>query len=62
MKPIRVSPHRRVPTAQLSLPWPASRITALDTVDRAGVIALLARLLLEAARPAREPGDAHDAS
>ena len=62
MKPSRSSPHRRPPTAQLSLPWQASRITALDTPDRAGVIALLARLLAEAARPARAQENADDAS
>ena len=62
MKPSRSSLHRRPPIVQLSLPLQASRITAVDTPDRAGVIALLARLLVEAARPAREPEDAHDAS
>ena len=61
MKPSRSSPHRRPPIVQLSLPLQASRITALDTPDRAGVIALLARLLVEAARPARAQDDAHDA-
>ena len=45
MKPSRSSPHRRPPIVQLSLPLQASRITALDIPDRAGVIALLARLL-----------------
>jgi hypothetical protein len=38
----------------------ASPITALDTPDRAGVIALLARLLVEAARPACAQEDADD--
>jgi hypothetical protein len=62
MKPSRSSPHRRPPIVQLSLPLQASRITALDTLDRAGVIALLARLLVEAAQPAHAQEDAHDAS
>jgi hypothetical protein len=62
MKPSRSSPHRRPPIVQLSLPLQASRITALDTLDRAGVIALLARLLVEAARAAHAQEDAHDAS
>lgn len=62
MKPRRPSPHRRLPTAQLSLPLPPSRIAALDTTNRAGVIAMLARLLFEAARPGREREDDHDAS
>lgn len=62
MKPSRSSPHRRPPPAQLSLPLQASRIAALDTPARAGVVALLARLLIEAARPAREPEDTDDAS
>jgi hypothetical protein len=62
MKASRSSRHRRPPTAQLSLPLQASRIATLDTSERAGVIALLARLLVEAARPAREPEGSHDAS
>lgn len=62
MKPSRSSPHRRPPTAQLALPWPAPQIAALGSTDRAGVIALLARLLFEAARPAHEREGAHDAS
>ena len=62
MKPSRSSPHRRPPLAQLSLPLAASRIAALDPTDRAGVVAMLARLLFEAARPAREEGAPHDAA
>jgi hypothetical protein len=62
MKPSRSSPHRRPPIVQLSLPLQASRIMALDIPDRAGVIALLARLLIEAVRPAREEEATHDAS
>ena len=62
MKPSRSSPHRRPPTAQLSLPLQASRIATLVPSERAGVVALLARLLVEAARPAREPEGTHDAA
>jgi hypothetical protein len=62
MKPSRPSPHRRPSTVQLSLPWPTARIAGLDTAGRAGVIALLARLLIEATPPAPVPEDAHDAS
>jgi hypothetical protein len=59
MKPRPSSARRRPPTRQLLLPLPASRVGALDARYRAGVIATLARLLLEAARPAelREGGD-----
>jgi len=47
---------------QLSLLLPAPRVTALAPEERAGVVAALARLLLEAAGapPARE--GVHDAS
>ena len=62
MKPSRSSRHRRPPTAQLSLPLQVSPITALNTPDRISVIALLARLLVEAVRPACAQEDADDAS
>jgi hypothetical protein len=62
MKPSRSSSHRRPPLAQLSLPLQASRIAALNPTDHAGVVAMLARLLFEAAHPAREQEAAHDAS
>jgi hypothetical protein len=62
MKPSRSSPRQHPLTAQLALPLQASRIAALDTTDRAGVVALLARLLFEAVQSPRAQEDAHDAS
>ncbi len=62
MKPSRSSRRRRPPTGQLTLPLEAPRIVALDTTARAGLVGLVARLLVEAARPAREPEGAHEAS
>lgn len=41
------------PKTQLLLPLHAVRIFVLDSCVRAGVVAALARLLLEAARPPR---------
>ena len=60
MKPGRSSPHSGRPTAQLALPLHPTPITTLPPKDRAGVVALLARLLLEAAprRPESEGADA----
>jgi hypothetical protein len=59
MRPRQVS--RRTPpvSMQLSLLLPAPRVTALAPEARAGVVAALARLLLEAAgsTPASEGGD-----
>jgi hypothetical protein len=61
MKPTRRSPRQRPPTAQLVLPFQPPRIAALDPADHAGVVALVARLLFEAARPAQQADRAHDA-
>jgi hypothetical protein len=47
---------------QLSLHLLAPRMVRLAPAERAGVIAALARLLLEAARPAAILGGADDAS
>jgi hypothetical protein len=47
---------------QLSLLPPAPRVVMLAPEERAGVIAALARLLLEAARPPHAPEGADDAS
>ena len=54
MKPTRSSSHPPLP--QLSLLLHPTPITALNAKDRAGVIAVLARLLLEAALPWPERG------
>jgi hypothetical protein len=60
MKPRRSSPHVRPPTPQLALSLRPTPLTALPAKDRASVVALLARLLLEAARgrPESEVADA----
>lgn len=49
-------------TTQLSLLRPTPREVALAEAERAGVIAVLARLLLEAARPRAAAEGADDAS
>jgi len=59
MKPRRSA--RRLPTTQLSLPLQALQVTALDAHERAGLIAVLARLLLEAVPPGRESEGTDDA-
>jgi hypothetical protein len=51
MKPTRSSSRTPPLLPQLSLPLRPTPITALSAKDRAGVVAVLARLLLEAARP-----------
>lgn len=62
MKPSRSSRRRHQSTTQLSLPVHAPRILSLDAIGRVGVVAILARLLFEAARSAREREDTDDAS
>ena len=62
MKPSRPSPRRRPPTPQLALPFSPSPISTFETANRAGVTAMLARLLLQAAQAGRGLEDAHDAS
>jgi hypothetical protein len=47
---------------QLSLLLPTPRVVTLAPEERAGVIAALARLLLEAARPTHDPEGVDDAS
>jgi hypothetical protein len=47
---------------QLSLLLPAPRVVTLASEERANVIAVLARLLLEAARSTPVPEDADDVS
>ena len=58
MKPRRSSPHSRPPTPQLALSLRPTPLTALTAKDRASVVALLARLLLEAAPRPPESEDA----
>ncbi len=58
----RLSRRSHPLTMQLSLLRPTSRVVALAPEERAGVIAALARLLLEAARPAHAPEGVDDAS
>jgi hypothetical protein len=62
MRPRRLSRRNRPPTMQLSLLLPAPRVVMLGPEERAGVIAALARLLLEAARPAHTLEGADEAS
>lgn len=62
MRPRRLSRRDRPSMMQLSLLLPAARVVMLAPEERAGVIAALARLLLEAARPADLREDADDAS
>ena len=62
MKPRPSCPRRDPSTAQLSLLLEPSRLVALDDAGRTGVIAVLARLLGEAAAPAREQEAGDDAS
>jgi hypothetical protein len=57
-----IVPTSRPPTMQLSLLLPAPRVVMLVPEERAGVIAALARLLLEAARPTHMLEGADDAS
>lgn len=51
MKPRRSSPRPLSRTAQLALSLRPTPVTALPAKDRASVVALLARLLREAAPP-----------
>lgn len=62
MRPRRLSRRSRPPTMQLRLLPPAPRVVGLAPEERAGVIAALARLLLQAVRPARKLEGADDAS
>jgi len=62
MRSRRVSRRSHPLTMQLSLLLPTPRAVALTPEERAGVIAALARLLLEAARPAHAPEGVDDAS
>ena len=62
MKPRRSSRRPRPATTQLSLPLYATRVAPLDEQARAGLIAVLAGLLAEAVRPARDAERADDAS
>ena len=57
MRPRRLSRPDRYRTMQLSLLLSAPSVAALAPEERADVIALLARLLLEAARPTPESAD-----
>jgi hypothetical protein len=57
MRPRRWFRQPRPLTAQLTLLLPAPSVAALGPGERADVIALLARLLLEAARPTPESAD-----
>jgi hypothetical protein len=57
MRPRPLSRQTRPLPIQLSLLLPAPRLATLAPEVRAGVIAVLARLLLEAARPAPEGVD-----
>jgi hypothetical protein len=61
MRPRRVSSRPSSTTTQMPLPLHATRILALTSTSRTGVVAALARLLLEAARPAPDErgDDAH---
>jgi hypothetical protein len=61
MRPTRVSPESRPLTRQLWLTLAAPRVGALPAEERARVLGLLARLLLEAARPAPAPEGADEA-
>ena len=62
MKPRRSSRRPRSATTQLSLPLQATQVSLLDEQARVGLIAVLAGLLSEAARPARDAERADDAS
>jgi hypothetical protein len=62
MKPRRVASRPSSATTQMPLPLYATRIVAFPGIGRAGVVAALARLLLEAARPARNHDGGHDAA
>lgn len=55
MKPTRSVTHPLPLRSQLSLLLRPTPISALNAKDRAGVIAILAQLLLEAARPWPHP-------
>ncbi len=61
MRPRRVSSRRLSPPTQMVLSLQAAPIVALDSTGRAGIVAALARLLLEAVRPAREREGGDDA-
>jgi hypothetical protein len=56
MKPTPQSSHALPPCPQLSLPLHSTPISELNAKDRASVIAVLARLLLEAALAWSEHG------
>jgi hypothetical protein len=56
MRPRRVSSRPSSTTTQMPLPLHATRIFALTSAGRTGVVAALARLLLEAARRTRDEG------
>ena len=56
MKPTPSLSHARPPLPQLSLLLQSTPITTLNAKERASVIAVLARLLLEAALPRPEGG------
>ena len=62
MRPRQESRPSCPPTMQPSLLPPVSRVVRLAPEERAGVIAALARLLLEAARPVHVLEGADDPS
>lgn len=62
MRPSRGSRRMSPLTMQLSLLLPAPRAVALAPEERANVVAVLARLLLQAAQPTPPAETAHDAS
>ena len=62
MKPRRSSRRPRSATPQLPLPLHATRVAPLDEHARASLIAVLAGLLSEAVRPARDAERTDDAS
>ncbi len=62
MRPRRASPRRSFPTTQLSLPLETTQLVALDAMRRPHVVAVLARLLLEAGRPGRRSEGGDDAA
>jgi hypothetical protein len=62
MRPRQWSRRPRPLGMQLSLLLPAPRVTALAPEERAGVVAALARLLLEAAGSPPALEGAHDGS
>jgi hypothetical protein len=62
MRPSRCSRRMCPLTMQLSLLLPAPRVVALAPEERASVIAVLARLLLEVTQATPTAEDANDAS